>query len=109
MGERAGGKVNDLATNLFNTANAMNRAKSAELAQTPKGRWDTPSDISPAVVKIPLRAEVRDMMIAAKLYDEQADAARNQAEALLKRADYLEQLARDGRQVAENLTRMANL
>ncbi len=178
--------MNDLASNIFNTANAMNRAKAAELsghdsgrtaavhseqasivptcehdleprkltqseagwtpaASTPKGRWATPSDnagcdqcgtndrepgsrlcrfcretqrpdVAPHIAKIPLRAEVRDMLIAAKLYDEQADRCRNKAEGYAdfvkyyhEEADRLEQLARDARAQSENLERMANL
>lgn len=95
------------------------------------GRWDTPSaffcprgygecenaracvypgrcgrgqseDISPTITKIPLRAEVRDMLTAADCYE--SNARRHDEE-----AERLRTLAKQAREQSANLMRMANL
>ncbi len=84
----------------------MNRARAAEIQSEPKrkiGRWNTDTpDIAPTIAKIPLRAEVRDMLTAADLYEQSARKHDEESERL-------RELAKQARTQAMNLERMAGL
>ncbi len=58
--------------------------------------------IAPHIAKIPLRAEVRNLNMAAEAYE--ANARRHDEE-----AERLRELAKQAREQSDNLTRMANL
>lgn len=93
-----------MAGEIFERLCAMNKAKAEELAHESDQDWaSTPNDeIAPHIAKIPLRAEVRDMLRCADLYEHSARMHDEESERL-------RELAKQARAQAVNLTKVADL